>query len=88
MIDGKSPVEESITRLKELVKLKSASPLNMLSHLDVLKTECEKDLARKVLAGKNGAYTIILDVLDKFSNDEATVHKCLETITALMDGKF
>lgn len=87
MAEGKDPVVVCINQLQELLELKSVSPLNVADRLKQLKEECSKDLAHKVLAGKQGAYSVVLDVLDKFSNDESTVILCLQTLTTCMDGE-
>lgn len=88
MAEGKDPVVVCIKQLQELLKLKSVSPLNLVELLIQLQSECSKDLARRVLAGKQGAYPVILDILDKFSNDDPTVIACLHTLIALMDGEY
>lgn len=87
MAEGKDPVVVYIKQLQELLKLKSASPLNFIDLLNQLRSECDKDLARRVLAGKQGAYSVVLDILDKFSNDEPTVVASLQTLIVLMDGE-
>lgn len=87
MAAGKDPVVVCIKQLEDLLNLKSLNPLGITDHLNQLKGECSKDLAHKVLAGKQGAYTVVLDILDRFSNDDPTVVLCLQTLTSCMDGK-
>lgn len=88
MAEGKDPVVVFVKQLQELLKLKSTSPLNFVDLLNQLRSECDKDLARRVLAAKQGAYSVVLDILDKLSNDEPTVVACLQTLIVLMDGEF
>ncbi|KAG8338138.1 Armadillo repeat-containing protein 6, variant 2 [Homalodisca vitripennis] len=86
MAEGKDPLVLCIKQLQDLLKLNSSSPLNVAGLLNQLREDCDKDLARRVLAGKEAAYPTVLDILDKFSTDDSTVILCLQTLTSLMNG--
>uniref|UniRef100_A0A1B6K2F1 Armadillo repeat-containing protein 6 n=2 Tax=Homalodisca liturata TaxID=320908 RepID=A0A1B6K2F1_9HEMI len=86
MAQGKDPLVLCIKQLQDLLKLNSSSPLNVAGLLNQLREDCDKDLARRVLAGKEAAYPTVLDILDKFSTDDSTVILCLQTLTSLMNG--
>uniref|UniRef100_A0A1B6MQ43 Armadillo repeat-containing protein 6 n=1 Tax=Graphocephala atropunctata TaxID=36148 RepID=A0A1B6MQ43_9HEMI len=86
MAEGKDPLVMCVKQLQDVLKLSSSSPLNVAGLLAELKADCEKDLARRVLAGKEGAYPTLLDVLDKFSTDDSTVKLCLQTLASVMNG--
>jgi hypothetical protein len=71
-----------------VLRLKSASAASVKDLLTQLRDECDKDLARRVLAGKQDAYPILLDTLDKFSSDQPTVVLSLQALTSLMNGQL
>lgn len=56
-------VSETISKLKDLCATKKYSVDEVLKELDVLKSECQKDIAHRVRAGKEGAYKVLLDLL-------------------------
>ncbi|CAH1641724.1 unnamed protein product [Spodoptera littoralis] len=87
-------VTENVARLKELCSGDKYDHDAVLKELSVLKAECEKDIARRVRAGKEGAYKVLLDLLySKYSklcqelsdHDAKFIINVLETITALME---
>lgn len=59
----------------------------------MFQTECKKDIAHRVKAGKDGAYDILIKLLDKYlqrytkedRNIEALILKILNGLTSLMD---
>ncbi|KAF9415736.1 hypothetical protein HW555_006706 [Spodoptera exigua] len=86
-------VTENVSKLKELCSGKYDHDA-VLKELSVLKAECEKDIARRVRAGKEGAYKVLLNLLySKYSKlcqelsdrDTKFIISVLETMTALMD---
>ncbi|XP_054278086.1 armadillo repeat-containing protein 6 homolog [Macrosteles quadrilineatus] len=86
MAEGKDPLIICLNQLKEVLRLKSATAAGLTNLLMQLRDDCAKDLARRVLAGKQGAYPVLLDALDKFSNDTPTMVLCLQALTSLMTG--
>ena len=54
--------------------------------LDQLKSELDKDIARRVYAGKQGAYKTLIDLMHKFKNDTSVMKAALKTMTSLMTG--
>ncbi|XP_014209570.1 armadillo repeat-containing protein 6 homolog [Copidosoma floridanum] len=82
--DGANDITSCIKKLSECTKSKEhehAAPL-----LNKLRSELEKDIARRVFAGKNGAYSILLDVMTSCKDDPILLRLALKTITALMTG--
>ena len=49
--------------------------------------ECDIDLARRCLAGKNGAYSTLLAACKKFKSDEELVQSLLSALCALSNGQ-
>uniref|UniRef100_A0A2H1VV26 SFRICE_018626 n=1 Tax=Spodoptera frugiperda TaxID=7108 RepID=A0A2H1VV26_SPOFR len=87
-------VTENVEKLKELCSGNKYDHDAVLKELSVLKAECEKDIARRVRAGKEGAYKVLLDLLySKYSKifeemsdrDAKFIITVLETMTALME---
>ncbi|KAJ8675648.1 hypothetical protein QAD02_011434 [Eretmocerus hayati] len=73
-----------IKRLSECAKTaehEHATPL-----LNKLKAELDKDIARRVFAGKNGAYTTLLDVITSCKDEPLLLRTALKTMTSLMTG--
>ncbi|XP_049881038.1 armadillo repeat-containing protein 6 homolog [Pectinophora gossypiella] len=66
----------------------------IMKELDIMKSECSKDIAHRVKAGKDGAYKVLIDLLDtrhkrllKDANkdNEKVMLQVLNCLVALMD---
>ncbi|XP_045506934.1 armadillo repeat-containing protein 6 homolog [Colias croceus] len=87
-------VSITVTKLKELPRNNSEE---ISKELDVLIAECNKDIAHRVRAGKEGAYNILIELLDtsyksyiRTPNETekiAFLKKVLISLTALMDSQ-
>jgi hypothetical protein len=55
--------------------------------LNNLKSEFDIDIARKVLAGKNNAYSLLVDSFEKFEDNDEINHLTLNCLTSLMTGQ-
>lgn len=73
-----------LTKVKEKLKENDLSELEAV--LDKIRTELNKDLARKVYAGEHGAYTILIDLLSQCKHDHSILRAGLKTVNALMSG--
>lgn len=60
------------------------SSVEYLEQLNIIKTECDKGMQYKVLAGKQGAYGILLDALTKLDTDSEVTKTCFKTLISLM----
>ncbi|XP_073961109.1 armadillo repeat-containing protein 6 homolog [Choristoneura fumiferana] len=85
-------VSKAITKLKELKN--EGDDGEIFKELEILKAECNKDIARRVKAGKEGAYTVLLELLQarqKTYSEEANekdaryIVNVLNCLVALMD---
>ena len=56
------------------------------SQLEKLKTELDKDIARRVYAAKHNAYSILTDIIKECKDDPSIIKPALRTITSLMTG--
>ncbi|KAK2587120.1 hypothetical protein KPH14_002882 [Odynerus spinipes] len=54
--------------------------------LDKLAIELDKDIARRVYAGKQGCYGILLDIMKNCEYDTLILKSAIKTITSLMTG--
>lgn len=86
MAEGNDPVVNCIRKLEGLVNMISLNPISLLPNLRTLKDECDKDISYRVLAGKEGAYSVLLDIVNKFSNDKEVSVLTLQTLASLMNG--
>ncbi|CAG4972170.1 unnamed protein product [Colias eurytheme] len=87
-------VSITVTKLKELPRNNNEE---ISKELDVLVAECNKDIAHRVRAGKEGAYNILIELLDtsyksyiQTPNETekiAFLKKVLISLTALMDSQ-
>ncbi|XP_043525596.1 armadillo repeat-containing protein 6 homolog [Frieseomelitta varia] len=54
--------------------------------LDKLRSQLDKDIARRVYAGKMGTYNILINLMKTCSNNATIIKAALKTITSLMTG--
>lgn len=54
--------------------------------LDKLRSQLDKDIARRVYAGKMGTYNILINLMKACSNNATVIKAALKTITSLMTG--
>lgn len=78
-------VSAALENLKKLQTQTNIEEKDIISELDSLKTECDKDLARRVRAGKEGAYQVLLDLMNRPNATTELLVKTLQTLTSLMD---
>ncbi|XP_063369348.1 armadillo repeat-containing protein 6 homolog [Cydia amplana] len=85
-------ISKSIKKLQELKD--DGDDSEILKELEIVKAECNKDIARRVKAGKEGAYTLLLELLqarhkmtlETVNEKDATfIINVLNTLIALMD---
>lgn len=65
---------------------KTAEHEHVLPLLNKLKAELDKDMARRVFAGKNGAYETLLEVISSCKDTSYILRPALKTVTSLMTG--
>ncbi|CAH2230289.1 jg20036 [Pararge aegeria aegeria] len=86
-------VSIAVGKLKELCS-ETENDTQIIQELEVLMTECNKDIAHRVRAGKEGAYNTLIDVLDvklkgytqeQNKGNQTLIVKTLNCLTALME---
>ncbi|XP_017781091.1 PREDICTED: armadillo repeat-containing protein 6 homolog [Nicrophorus vespilloides] len=76
-------VTDALKRLSKLVK-ENQPPQEYVEELKIIKTQCDIGLQYKVIAGREGAYNIIMDILSKDLGDVEVLTECFITLTSLM----
>lgn len=75
------------TSLKQLsAHLVSKDVKDVPGILQRLQTELDKDIARKMLAAKHGAYRVLIDIMRGFKGDVEILRPAIKTMTSLMTG--
>lgn len=82
--DDSDDILTCINKIADCVKAKEYE--SIIGLLVKLKSELDKDMARKIYAGKNRAYDTLLDVMQNWENDSLILRAALKTITSLMAG--
>lgn len=59
---------------------------NVNRTLDKLRNELDKDIARRVYAGKKGGYNTLITLMKSCRNNSSVIRSALKTITSLMNG--
>ncbi|KAH8371473.1 hypothetical protein KR093_007587 [Drosophila rubida] len=87
---GRPIINETIDKIKTHISRKSEDMQQLLELLTVLDLECQKSLAHRVLAGKNGAHDALITVLEQtLADTEETplntplLCKCLQAANSL-----
>ncbi|XP_013147163.1 PREDICTED: armadillo repeat-containing protein 6 homolog [Papilio polytes] len=89
-------VSSTVKKLKELSNAVQNNEEHILEQLDILMTECNKDIAHRVKAGKEGCYTVLINLLEakqksylKINNvkDSSFIIKILNTFVSLMESQ-
>ncbi|XP_050393057.1 armadillo repeat-containing protein 6 [Patella vulgata] len=78
-------VIQALEKVKTCVETNLAE--NLLDSLAILQTECDEDLARRCLAGKNDGYKILMKALNVFKSDSALMEIILTTFCSLVNGQ-
>lgn len=59
---------------------------NVHHTLDKLRNELDKDIARRIYAGKKGAYNTLIKLMKACLNNATIIKSALKAITSLMNG--
>ena len=79
--------EEITTLIKKLSEMsKSSKHEHCAPLLNKFKSELDKDMARRVFAGKNGAYAVLINVINACKDEPLLLRAALKTINSLMTG--
>ncbi|XP_034651857.1 armadillo repeat-containing protein 6 homolog [Drosophila subobscura] len=90
---GKPVINEMVDKIKTHIGQKEADTIQLLDQLDTLDAECQKSLAHRVLAGKNGAHDALITLLEQTlaatetegegDQHDDVLEKCLRAVNSL-----
>lgn len=85
--DDQAVLGNVIEELDNFSKYPSPNKNEIIIALNVLRTECEKDIPHKVLAGSKNAFNIIVALMLSQETNTEVILECLKTMIALMSGQ-
>ncbi|KAH8396724.1 hypothetical protein KR215_003071 [Drosophila sulfurigaster] len=85
---GRPIINETLDKIKAHISQKSEDTQQLLELITVLDLECQKSLAHRVLAGKNGAHDALITLLEQTLQVETEINttllcKCLQAANSL-----
>jgi hypothetical protein len=81
------PVVSAVKKLSQALDNPSASSADTTTILKTIRNECEEDLARRCLAGSNGAYPVMYKALSHYKDDPEILNPALKSFCALVNGQ-
>ncbi|CAL1527713.1 unnamed protein product [Lymnaea stagnalis] len=88
--DGETKDHPVVSSLKEISALLNNNPdqrEGILDNLAIFQKECDGDLARRCLAGSNGAYAVLLKALHSYKDDSENLIHVLASFCSLVNGQ-
>lgn len=82
--ENSNVIQTCLKKLSTAAKEKNCD--DIADALEKLKTELDKDIARRMYAAKENAYSILLDLIELVKSDVNTLRSVLKTMTLLMTG--
>jgi hypothetical protein len=83
---SRSKLTLSLDNIGTLMKEPTGKEKDIIKELQAINDECDKSIAHRVFAGSLGAYSVLVDVMEKFQSVSEVASEALSTITALMSG--
>lgn len=80
---GTHPLKGALDRLREALDSKTEELFKL--SVKTVQQECDKDVASKILAGKEGGYSLLLDCFDTFKDRESQI-LTLKALLSLLSG--
>lgn len=84
---GKPVINETVAKIQKHISEKSEDKAQLTELLAILDLECQKSLAHRVLAGKNGAHDALIGLLEQTLAVETLeielLCKCLQAVNSL-----
>lgn len=84
ILSDKDDIKNIINAISNLDKQSNTEQL--LELLNKLKIQLDQDIARRVYAGKNGAYSMLISLINNCKENKTLLQLTLKTITSLMSG--
>lgn len=82
--DDSSLIVSCLTQINNAIEDQNYD--NVPHVLDKLRNELDKDISRRVYAGKNGGYDTLIKLMKTCPNNISITRAALKTITSLMMG--
>ncbi|XP_046434464.1 armadillo repeat-containing protein 6 homolog [Neodiprion fabricii] len=79
-------IEACLNAVIECFKSSNKDDTEIVATLQNLETELKKDMARRILAAKLGAYSTLIDIIEESKDNDTILVPALKTITSLMTG--
>lgn len=79
-------IEACLNAMIECFKSSNKDDTEIVATLQNLETELNKDMARRILAAKHGAYSTLIDIIKESKDNDTILVPALKTITSLMTG--
>ena len=80
------PLLASIEKLKELTESENPDVDLLKDACKTLCSECDKDLAHRMMAANNNSYPIIISAIEKFQRDNVLLEPCVTVLLSLING--
>ncbi|ESO93248.1 hypothetical protein LOTGIDRAFT_189885 [Lottia gigantea] len=85
---GDQTTHEVVVAIEKITNcLEGKTTDGLKDSLQKLKSECDTDLARRCLAGKNGAYPVLMKALDIYKEEPVWLTDILNTFCSLVNGQ-
>ena len=83
------PVVQALTELSDTLSTEGATDKDeyVKQRLEVIRTECDADLAHRFLASKHSAFSTLMTACEKFTSRPETHLLCLKTMASLINGQ-
>ncbi|CAH1797808.1 unnamed protein product [Owenia fusiformis] len=80
-------VVEALEKLATLMQEDDPDKEQLLQQLAIVQAECEVDIAHRVLASSNKAYSILFQATEKYLKNDDMLENILKTFAALINGQ-
>lgn len=92
LTDEGEVIHHVVVAINNLKTIHNADSLNDVikssEEIDIIRTECDKGIAYRILAAKNDAYSVVMSCFKRLRNsDEAKLRSALSALVSLTDGQ-
>lgn len=82
-------ISAAVAKLKSYSTDRNVNRQTIIDELKIVQCECDKDMSRRLLAGREGAYDAIIALMQAHTigQHRDVIIQCLETMVSLMSGQ-
>ncbi|XP_057370996.1 armadillo repeat-containing protein 6-like [Daphnia carinata] len=84
--DQNHTIVVALQNLSKLLENAAPDDAEVMTFLKELETQCNIDLAHRIMAEKNGAFPIIVQCLKRYQNNLSLKEQCLKSMASLIQG--